>query len=45
MWLVYEEFWDVVLEGRGVKCLCEVLSGLLLEYGGKFFVFVGREEV
>ena len=45
VWLVDKEFGSVVFEGRGVEGLCEGFSGLLLEYSGKFFVFVGREEV
>ena len=34
-------FQDVAM----VRDLCEGLSGLLLEYSDKFFVFVGREEI
>ena len=45
MWLIDMEFGGVVFKGRGVEGLCEGFSGLLLEFGGKFFVFIGREEV
>ena len=45
MLLVDKEFRSVVLKGRVIEGLCEGFSGLLLEYGGEFFVFVGREEV
>ena len=43
--MVDKEFGGVVFEGRGVKGLCKGFSSLLLEYGGKFFVFVRREEI